>query len=510
RGGFATLYSHGGGTGGAGGAGTGPSQLGFTSAVSFPANAAGPAAGPTFYLNNGASFQTQGIGNANFGGPGYSVPPIQAPGAVSQTLNVGNTVDQDGNFIKAGAAPTYADFYVAGRAPEFNFWNFGIDRELSNNITISIDYAGSESHFIYGAGNIRGLYAGQVNPVYYALGSLLNAPANAANLAAAQAIIPSITVPYAGFEQAATTKAGSGQATIGRMLTWKPQFSGTSDGWGASTANASYHALQISAHKRISNGLDITANYTYSKQIDDAGTQRDGYAIPAGLTLDGKAWRQNRIDRGISATSVPQNLAVFGTYRMPFGQGSLGGSVNPVARQVIKGWNLGGTFTYSSGTPLLVTSSNCVSPFAGTCMPDVNSNFTGKTIRENGSWGKGITAANFSAIHYLVNPKDGSCSTGTCPFSDPQPYMFGDAPRTMAYDGLRNPGHYSLNGSVSRTFDISERWKFVFRADCQNITNKVTFGSIQASMDNTNFGTVGSATGNTGSRDFQFSGRINF
>jgi hypothetical protein len=509
RGGFATLYSHGGGTGGASGAGTGPTQMGFTSSVSFPANAAGPGAGPAFYLNNGSNFQALGIGNSNFGGPGYSVPPIVPPGAVSQTLNVGNTVVNN-TYLKAGGAPTYADFYVSGRAPEFNFWNFGVDRELSNNITISIDYAGSESHFIYGASNIRGLYSGQVNPIYYPLGSLLNAPATAANVAKAQAIVSSITVPFAGFEQAAATSSGSGQATIGRMLTWMPQFSGTSDTWGSSTANASYHALQISAHKRMSNGLDITANYTYSKQIDDAGTQRDGYAIPAALTLNGKAWKQNRIDRSISATSVPQNLAVFGTYNLPFGKGSFGGSANPVVRQVIQGWLLAGTFTYSSGTPLLVTSSNCTDPFAGTCMPDVNPNFTAKTIRENGSWGKGITAGNFSAIHYLVNPQDKSCATGTCPFADPQAYMFGDAPRVLAYDGLRNPSAYSLNGSVSRTFDITERWKFIFRADCQNIPNKVTFGGIQANMDNTNFGSVSSATGNTGSRDFQFSGRISF
>jgi hypothetical protein len=507
RGGFATLYSHGGGTGGASGAGTGPTQMGFTSSVSFPANAAGPGAGPVFYLNNNTSFVAS---NANFGGPGYSVPAITPPGAISQTLNVGNTVDSNGNYIKAGGAPTFADFYVSGRAPEFNFWNFGFDREISNNITISIDYAGSESHFLYGASNIRGLYAGQVNPIYYALGSLLNAPATAANVAKAQAIIPSITVPYAGFEAAAATSAGSGQATIGRMLTWKPQFSGTSDTWGSSTANASYHSLQISAHKRLSSGLDITANYTYSKQIDDAGTQRDGFAIPASTTLNGKAWAQNRIDRAISATSVPQNLAVYGTYKMPFGEGRFGGASNALVRQIIKGWQLGGTFTYASGTPLLVTSSNCVAPFSGTCMPDVNPNFTGKTIRENGSWGKGITAKNFSAIHYLVNPQDGSCTPGSCPFSDPQNYMFGDAARTMAYDGLRNPSAYSLNGSVNRTFDISERWKFVFRADCQNIPNKVTFGGIATNMDNTNFGTVSSATGNTGSRDFQFSGRINF
>jgi hypothetical protein len=506
RGGFATLYSRGGGTGGASGAGTGPTQMGFTSSVSFPANAAGPGAGPAFYLNSNPSFPEA---NANFGGPGYSVPPIVPPGAVSQTLNVGNTVVNN-TYLKAGGAPTFADFYVSGRAPEFNFWNFGIDRELSSNVTISIDYAGSESHFIYGASNMRGLYAGQVNPIYYALGSLLNAPATPANVAAAQAIVPSISVPYPGFETAATS-GGASQATIGRMLTWMPQFSSTSDIWGDSTANASYHALQISAHKRMSNGLDITANYTYSKQIDDAGTQRDGFPIPASLTRNGKAWAQDRADRSISATSVPQDLAVFGTYHMPFGEGAFGGSANPVVRQVIKGWLLAGIFTYSSGTPLLVTSSTCTDPMAGTCMPDVSPGFSGKAIRENGSWGKGITAGNFSAIHYLVNSQDGSCTANaTCPFSDPQAYMFGDAARVLPYDGLRNPSAYGLSGSVSRTFDISERWKFVFRADCQNIPNKVTFGGIQANMDATNFGTVSSATGNTGSRDFQFSGRINF
>jgi hypothetical protein len=153
-------------------------------------------------------------------------------------------------------------------------------------------------------------------------------------------------------------------------------------------------------------------------------------------------------------------------------------------------------------------------------MPDLNPSFTGKTIRQNGSWGKGTTASTFGSIHYLAgaigssNPNAGSdnatCESSTGPFCNPQAFTFGDAPRTLSFDGLRNPGFYSLDGSVSRTFDITERLKFVFRADCQNIPNRVGFGGIQTNVNNTNFGTVSSATGNTGSRDFQFSGRINF
>ncbi|MGD0470621.1 MAG: glycosyl hydrolase family 28-related protein [Terriglobales bacterium] len=85
-----------------------------------------------------------------------------------------------------------------------------------------------------------------------------------------------------------------------------------------------------------------------------------------------------------------------------------------------------------------------------------------------------------------------------------------DAPRTMRYDGLRNPSAYELDASVRRTFDITERWKFVFGADCQNLPSKVNFSGIQTAVDSSNFGTVTGATSNSGSRDFQFSGRINF
>ncbi len=169
---FAMVYSHGGGTGGAGGAYNGPSQLGFTSSPAYIDGAAGTGAGPAFYLNTSSAFTALGLANANFGGPGYTVPAIVPPGAISQTLNVGNTVSSSGGFITASGAPGYADPYFSGRAPEFNFWNVGIQREITKNITVMANYTGSQSHFIAGASNMRGLQAGQINPIYYALGTL--------------------------------------------------------------------------------------------------------------------------------------------------------------------------------------------------------------------------------------------------------------------------------------------------------------------------------------------------
>ena len=71
------------------------------------------------------------------------------------------------------------------------------------------------------------------------------------------------------------------------MLTWMPQFSGTTDSWG-DIANANYNAFQLSVSHRESHGLTMNINYTYSKNIDDAGTIRSGWVIPASATASGQ------------------------------------------------------------------------------------------------------------------------------------------------------------------------------------------------------------------------------
>jgi hypothetical protein len=67
---------------------------------------------------------------------------------------------------------------------------------------------------------------------------------------------------------------------------------------------------------------------------------------------------------------------------------------------------------------------------------------------------------------------------------------------------------------VRRTFDITERAKFIFAVDCQNVTNAVTFGmnagnlQIPTGVNTSSFGTLTYASAD--SRDFQFSGRFSF
>ncbi|MGA2889183.1 MAG: TonB-dependent receptor [Terracidiphilus sp.] len=570
RGGWAITYSHAGGTGGAGGAATGTGQNGFNTPVSFNANSAGLTAGPTFYLNDNPAFAAANpnLANANFGGTPYTLPAPSGPTPAAQTLNVGNYVNTlTGAAVAASSAPGYPDPYLAGRAPEFSFFNFGLEFQATKDITLSANYAGSESHFIAGASNIRGLQAGQIDPKYvaalgtgtYGLG-LLSKPATGTNVAAAQAALPGCcNSPYPGFEAAAATGSSAGnQATIGQMLKWMPQFSSTSDTWG-NVANANYHSLQISATQRPAHGLTLTVNYTYSKEMDDAGTQRTGYDVPANLTLTGRAWKRNRLDYGLSTLDEPQSLAIYGVYKLPFGKGGIGGD-HLVTRWLLSGWETAHIMTYVSGMPLTLSSSNCPSLTGeGTCMPDINPNYTGgrKGIRQNGKWGHGVTALTLGTVSYVVggdpnfnkvingtsstsytyltSPVPGMggristittngttttttntdypCAATQSPFCNANVGMVGDAPRTGAF-GLRAPNTFRLTSGLNRTFDITERFKFIFRVDCQNVTNAVTFGvnaanlQIPTNVSSANFGTLGFASGD--SRDFQFSGRINF
>src|SRR5205814_6941502 len=53
--------------------------------------------------------------------------------------------------------------------------------------------------------------------------------------------------------------------------------------------NSSYHSLQLSAEKRMSRGLTILGNYTWSKSIDDL-PNGGGVADNCGDTVSARLW----------------------------------------------------------------------------------------------------------------------------------------------------------------------------------------------------------------------------
>ncbi len=530
RAGFGEVFSRGGGVGGRAGAGNGTGQLGFNVTAQAPNEInTGVTAAPSFFLNNSAGFAAKGRSNTGFGGTGYALPANPGPNTASAILNAGNYVGSSG-YVSPSSI-TYADPYVSGRAPEFNFWNVGMERAITNDITLAVNYVGSQSHFVVSSGNNpRGYWTNQLNPVYLAaLGgvsdstggqSILKANAIPANVQKAQKALSSVAVPYSAFAAAA---AANSSVTIAQMLTAFPQYSTVSDIWGNNVANISYHAFQLTLQQRRWKGLTYNLNYTFSKNIGDDGTFRSGFDIPSGaLSGGGKAYHMDRIERSWTLVSAPQIFHLFGVYELPFGKGKMG-SDHFLVRALAGGWSMGGIYTYGSGGPLAVVYGGCTAPGLGQCMPDVNQNapgYLGNTARINGSWGKapgGNTAATIAKVQYIdVNafqtPQTfGFGATGTSNLIN----LIGNAPRTKALN-LSYPGNQNLDLTVHRTFSLPYTLKMMIEVDCLNVTNKVTFGGSNASnginqtwaAGSTSFGTVTSA--NSNSRDFQLAGHINF
>lgn len=495
---YGMYYTIGGGT-----SGSTASNLGFSSAPS----AVSPAFGlPAFYLNGNSSFAgastVQGYSNdptsTTFGGTGFSAtqPPIY--NAAYGTFYASNAVAP----YKLSTTMTYADPYYGGRSPEFEGWSFGFQRLLTPNITATVSYVGNEAHFLpFTSGGARGIYSNGLNPIYLSMGSTLNQKATSTNMPSGQGL------PYPTFNN-----------TVAQALTPFPQFKGVSDAWG-DVANSNYNALQLSIVQRASRGLTFMLNYTYSKNIDDDGTYRSGYALPAG-TVEGtsQSFALDRIDRSLSTIDMPQNLVFTSVYNLPFGKGHSWGGSNPILNQIVSGWTLSDIFTYVSGNPLAITSSSCDTPGQGTCMPAYTPGFTG-SARQNGAWGHGATRETLAKIQY-INPNAFAATSDQKVFSNP--YLIGNAARTAPY-GLRGPSNYDIDGSLRRTFNLlpSEHVQLVFEADVFNAVNHVWFGSTSSNAS----GSIGQEIEGTPAesiklgvvngqanepRQWQFSGHVNF
>lgn len=483
RGGFGINYSHGGGVGGRVGADDGTGQTGFVGSATFASSGQGGI--PAFYLNSNLPAPY-----ANTALPAYTIIPDHGP-----TVNSGNYLEADGSSPTPNGV-SYADPRVGGRAPYAEDWNLGVQRAITNSLTLSVNYSASASHFITSSLNGRGYYTNSLDPKYLPLGNnILKGVANAIDptsktgqtyLQEAQAILPGIQLPYANF--------GGPHATVEAALLPFPQYGGVTDSWG-NISNASYNSLQLSLSQRAWRGLTYTVNYTWSKEIDNAGDFRTGYAVPASATADGKAWAQGRMDRSLGAGEIPQSLHFYGVYDLPFGQGGIGNNLRTV-RWLAGGWALSWIASYRSGSPLEITSSSCTALAEKTCFPNYAFGFTG-TARIHGGWGHSVTPKNAGSIPFI----------NAAAFSTPTATQIGDVSRTAPYN-LFGPGGYDIDAGIRRTFPITRRTSFIFSAEAFNVTNTVTFGTPNTNVSSSNFGTISSQSNQ--SRDWQFSGKVIF
>jgi hypothetical protein len=429
---------------------------------------------------------------------------------------------------------SYADPHYSGRAPQIVLWNFGLERSITSDLTLGVNYAANESHFIINSGTTgtaRGYWANQLDPKYLVgLGGLmgkdltgkniplLNAPATAANAAIVQQAIS--TAPAPAFFTAAG--AVNTSATIAQMLTAFPQYSGVSDTWG-NVGNFTYQSLQVSLNQRMHKGLTYNINYTYSKNLGDDGTFRSGFDIPTGAVSRSTAsYKQDRIDRSWTTLSMPHAIHAYGVYKLPFGKNGIG-SNNKLISVLAGGWQFSSIYQFISGAPVALTWSGASSttlPGQGQAMPDVSPSYTGngRTPYKPGSGPNGRSACNLG-----IAPIGGSCAkqpyldtnafttpTDQTSVSGKSQYLLGNAPRTRAF-GMRTPYYWNVDAGLRRSVPLPKiNGEFIFEADCNNVWNHVTFAGPSGAWGSSTYGTITGTDSRYNPRDWQFAGHISF
>jgi hypothetical protein len=248
-------------------------------------------------------------------------------------------------------------------------------------------------------------------------------------------------------------------------------------------------------------------NYTWSKAIDDGGTFRSGYAIPAAfIQTGGNSWAADRIERTVSTSNQPQHLVMTAVYDLPFGKGPLGGN-NSVTRALLSNFTMSSIVQMYSGSPMAITessSSTCTATNAasGTCMPSYSPAWTPGASPKIHDWGHNITAASAGSTSFI-----NSAAFIHVPSTNAAP-LFGNLART-APDGLYGPGNYGLDLSLRRRFGLGvEGAHLLLQGDLYNVTNHTQFGGIGTTFGSTTFGQV-STQANT-SRDAQLTAKIEF
>jgi hypothetical protein len=484
---YGIMFTHGNAVGGST---TSLGTLGFSSAPSYSSSTS------TF------------LSTAPFTGSNGAIPAYAVASGVGSGPAFGTGYTTTSGFTGTPSGIGYADPYLGGRAPEYINWSFGFQHQWTNALTSSISYVGSQGHFLpTDGGNPRGFWADQLDPQYLSLGT---------NLTLSGAKLTAFCAANAGVCPSSANIFTSGQ-NLATLLKPFP-FQGVSDTF-AYAANSNYNAVQATLNMRASHGLTFMANYTWSRSIDDGGTFRTGYAIPAAFSNTGTAWAADRIERSVSTSNQPQHVVITGVWDLPIGRSVLGN--NAWERAILGGYKISEIFQAFSGSPLAITGASCqTNPADSTCAPMLNPNFAGP-VRVNGKWGQGITAANTGAISYIAT-SSGNCTTTapTGPFINPvstclntpyaPAYTFGNSPRTAPYN-LYGPGNYQLDLALVRSFPLhfTEATRLNLRAEMYNVTNHTFFAVASSAVGNASFGDV-TTNANYNRRAVQLSGRIEF
>jgi hypothetical protein len=205
-------------------------------------------------------------------------------------------------------------------------WNLNIQRELPWQMVVEVGYLGSNAFHLTEDHDINFI------PQEYLSTSLTRDDANNNRITA------TVPNPFAGLLPG--TGLNGNTISLSQLLRPFPQFNGQNGVRieGDNTGSSNYHAAMVRWEKRYSGGLQITSNYTFSRNMERVRRRQASDPLPEYRVAD-----EDRPHR-----------FVFGfNYDLPFGRGrAIGGSWNRWIDAGLGGWSLNGIYTIQSGAPI--------------------------------------------------------------------------------------------------------------------------------------------------------------
>jgi hypothetical protein len=250
-------------------------------------------------------------------------------------------------------------------------------------------------------------------------------------------------------------------------------------------------SLQVSVHKQYAHGFAVGAEYQWTRVL---GTEN--VEDPSGL--------HPQDSYGPIAGVTPQVLAVNYSYALPLGQGKmLFGSAGPLANKVIGGWQLSGITNIQSGQPFSVsytaTPTQTYPGLVSGRANQVGNPYHGGSVTVNGN--TCVPAAGASAPAHTraqwFNPCQFTAPTGVDANGN---VVAGGAYGTSGYDMLRGPGFQDWDMSLQKNTTWHERYNVQLRADSFNVFNHPDFATPNATISNSNAGTI---TGTSGTPSYE-------
>ena len=308
-----------------------------------------------------------------------------------------------------------------------------------------------------------------------------------------------------------------------------PQFGNGNAGptYNGNFGSSNYHSVQTQFTLRPTLGTSFTATYTWAKSME---TPNDDYTDP--LNRDA--------DYHLAGNHRSHEFRMNGTVDLPFGPNKLlfGNSSGPLAR-AIEGWKLAWTYNVFSGAPGTLTAQDMLYD-NGT--PDVVGPWNvrgGQVLWGQNIGGAGLGGSYFGPVGTYQVVEDPQCAPGGlldttdalgfnirtgvgggCPLraianssgqivlQNPLPGKRG----TLGQQTISLPGTWRLDGSLSKSFQLTESKQLQIRFDATNILNHpdpFTTGmnaTPELSINDLDFGTMNQK----GNQRRSFQGQLRF